>query len=293
MQKEPLISIIINCFNGQEFLKEALESVIYQTYQNWEVIFWDNASSDRSIDIASSFLDERIKIFRSQVTTPLGEARNLAAEMAKGDFLQFLDVDDFFEKNNLSEKIYVINNSQRDVHLIFSAVFFLYQDTGAVQKQYISNWASSAHSVKLQRLLEYDYIPFASALISKDIFTKLGGFNNEYKHSPDYDLFIRIFRHVEVCYLSLPLTYIRRHRKNLSKSSLMTCALENILILEANKDIDKNSRGIQSQRANLFLVYLKEKKFICAVKLILVYLPILPIWRQILRVLVSSRSIKI
>ena len=293
MSKEPLISVIINCFNGQEFLREALESVIHQTYQNWEVIFWDNASSDKSIDIVSSFVDDRIKIYRSQVTTPLGEARNLAAKMAVGEYLQFLDVDDLFEKNNLAEKVKVIISSQHDVHLIFSAVFYLHQETGAVQKQVISNWASSSHSKKLQRLLEYDYIPFASALISRDIFNRLGGFNNKYKHSPDYDLFIRIFRVANVDYLSVPLTHIRRHKKNLSKSSLLTCALENINILEANKDIDKNSLGIQSQRANLILVYIKEKKLILALRQISTYWPIVSMLRQVLRILTSTQSIKI
>ena len=55
----PLISIIVNCFNGEKYLKRALESIINQTYNNWEVVFWDNQSSDNSKKIFSEFKDKR------------------------------------------------------------------------------------------------------------------------------------------------------------------------------------------------------------------------------------------
>ena len=55
MIKDPLVTIIINCFNGESYLKEAIESVYEQTYDNWEIIFWDNCSTDDSSYIAKSF----------------------------------------------------------------------------------------------------------------------------------------------------------------------------------------------------------------------------------------------
>ena len=63
MFKEPLVSIIINCFNGEKYLREAIDSVISQTYKNWEVIFWDNQSTDRSARIFKNYKDERLKYF--------------------------------------------------------------------------------------------------------------------------------------------------------------------------------------------------------------------------------------
>ena len=61
----PLVSIIMNCYNSDKYLREAIDSVYAQTFQNWEIIFWDNASTDKSPNIAQSY-DEKIKYFRSE-----------------------------------------------------------------------------------------------------------------------------------------------------------------------------------------------------------------------------------
>ena len=74
---KPLVSIIMNCYNSDHFLREAIESVYDQTYSNWEIIFWDNASTDSSPEIAKSY-DDRLKYFRNNTTTNLGMARKLA-----------------------------------------------------------------------------------------------------------------------------------------------------------------------------------------------------------------------
>ena len=88
---QPLISIIMNCYNGERFLKSAIDSVFSQTYSNWEIIFWDNASTDSSAKIANSF-DERIKYFFNDKKTPLGEARVFAVKKASGKYLLFSTV---------------------------------------------------------------------------------------------------------------------------------------------------------------------------------------------------------
>ena len=63
MSTEPLVSIIINCFNGEKYLRNAIDSVIEQTYKNWEIIFWDNQSTDKSAEIFKSYKDKRFKYF--------------------------------------------------------------------------------------------------------------------------------------------------------------------------------------------------------------------------------------
>ena len=86
--EHPKVSIIMNCLNGEEYLRQALDSVFGQTYDDWEIIFWDNASTDKSAAIASSY-GERVRYFKSSVTHPLGKARNLAIKEAMGDFIAF------------------------------------------------------------------------------------------------------------------------------------------------------------------------------------------------------------
>ena len=103
--KKPLISIIMNCYNGEEFLKHAIKSVLSQTYKNWELIFWDNQSTDNSFKILKKYKDKRIKYFYAKKYTTLYEARNLAIKKSKGEFIAFLDVDDLWLKNKLEFQI--------------------------------------------------------------------------------------------------------------------------------------------------------------------------------------------
>ena len=86
MQTPPLVSVVINCYNGEKFLKNAIDSIYVQTYKHWEIIFWDNASTDQSANIALSY-GEKLHYFKSETTKPLYEARSLAVKKAKGDFL--------------------------------------------------------------------------------------------------------------------------------------------------------------------------------------------------------------
>ena len=95
MTKEgPLVSIVMNCYNSDEFLKDAIDSIYCQSYQNWEIIFWDNASNDYSGHIAKLH-DAKLTYFSSKKNTVLGAARILAVNEANGEYLTFLNCDDF------------------------------------------------------------------------------------------------------------------------------------------------------------------------------------------------------
>lgn len=103
-KEKPLVSIVMNCFNGERFLKEAIDSIYNQTYENWEIIFWDNSSSDNSALIAKSY-DQKLKYFRSDKTTLLGVARDMAIKKAHGKFVAFLDTDDLYLPDKLEIQI--------------------------------------------------------------------------------------------------------------------------------------------------------------------------------------------
>ena len=110
MTKTPLVSIIMNCYNGEKYLTESLNSLLKQTYQNWELIFWDNISSDNSKKIFEKYKDERFKYFLSDRHMVLYGARNLAIKKAKGEFLAFLDTDDIWLKNKLDLQVKLFLN---------------------------------------------------------------------------------------------------------------------------------------------------------------------------------------
>lgn len=119
MKTNPLVSVVINCFNGERFLKEAIDSVYAQTYTNWEIIFWDNCSTDHTAEIAKSY-GEKVRYFRAEKTTPLGEARNLAMQQAQGEFIALLDSDDVWLPEKLSKQVESINAN--NAALCFSGV---------------------------------------------------------------------------------------------------------------------------------------------------------------------------
>lgn len=81
---KPLVSVIMNCYNGEKYLHEAIKSVLSQTYSNWEIIFWDNCSSDDSSKIFKSYKDSRLKYFSAPSHEVLYCARNYAVEKKQG-----------------------------------------------------------------------------------------------------------------------------------------------------------------------------------------------------------------
>jgi glycosyltransferase involved in cell wall biosynthesis len=101
----PLVSVLVNCFNSERYLRQALDSVVAQTYQRWELVFWDNRSTDASAATVQSYDDPRIRYFLAPVHTSLGEARSLAVEQVRGQFIAILDCDDLWYPEKLERQM--------------------------------------------------------------------------------------------------------------------------------------------------------------------------------------------
>jgi glycosyltransferase involved in cell wall biosynthesis len=102
---EELVSIIMPNYNCGKFIKATIESVLAQTYTNWEILFVDDCSTDNSLEIVSAFKDDRIKIFQNEKNSGAAVSRNKALREAKGKWIAFLDSDDLWEKEKLSKQI--------------------------------------------------------------------------------------------------------------------------------------------------------------------------------------------
>ena len=105
----PLVSIIMNCYNGEKYLEESLNSIVNQSYKNWELIFFDNNSNDNSKKILNNYKhDQRIKYFKSIEFLKLYDARNEAIKQAKGEYIAFLDTDDLWINNKLEKHLSIL-----------------------------------------------------------------------------------------------------------------------------------------------------------------------------------------
>ncbi|WP_413999265.1 glycosyltransferase family 2 protein [Flavobacterium sp. W1B] len=117
-----LVSIIVPCFNQAQYLDEALQSVLDQTYENWECIIVNDGSPDNTEAIAQKWVikDSRF-IYLYKKNGGVSSSRNLALEMVKGDYIQFLDSDDFLDKEKLELSLDLINKcNEKDIKVIVS-----------------------------------------------------------------------------------------------------------------------------------------------------------------------------
>ncbi len=106
----PKVSIIMNVHNGEKYISRAICSVFEQSFSNWELIIWDNASIDKTFLMISKFKDKRIKYFKSTIFDTLYSARNKAMQKANGDLITFLDVDDLWLPKKLEAQVNVMKN---------------------------------------------------------------------------------------------------------------------------------------------------------------------------------------
>ena len=106
-----LVSIIMPNYNSEKYLQETIQSVLDQTYQNWELIFVDDCSTDKSLEIVQSFVDERIRVFQNDTNSGAAISRNYALKVARGKWIAFLDSDDLWESEKLVKQLnYMVTN---------------------------------------------------------------------------------------------------------------------------------------------------------------------------------------
>ena len=179
----PLVSIIMNCHNGEKYLKESLNSIVNQTYKNWELIFFDNNSNDNSKKILSSYEnDQRIKYFKSIEFLKLYDARNKAIEQAKGEYITFIDTDDLWINDKLEKQITFIENNNFEI--IYSNYNVRYENknieilkykkqlpSGEVMKDFLKEYTVGILTVMIKRkILSYKILIVDMILLEILIF---------------------------------------------------------------------------------------------------------------------------
>ena len=207
---KPLVSILMNCFNGEKYLHEALESVINQTYKNWELIFWDNQSNDRSAEIFKNYKDNRMYYYYSDKFTDLGGARALACKYIKGDYLAILDCDDIWFPNKLKVQLNSLNDPKYGISISNPLYFNSYQSFNLYKK-------NPPEGNVTKTLIENYYVVLPSVLIKMEYVKKLNTFfNNEYSHIADFDLIVRLSTLSKLVYCPETLSGWRIHNQNAS-----------------------------------------------------------------------------
>jgi glycosyltransferase involved in cell wall biosynthesis len=211
-KKAPLISVILNCYNGENFLRKAIDSVIKQTYKNWELIFWDNQSSDNSTLIAKSFKDKRIKYFYSNIHTTQYRARNLALKQTKGEFVMFLDCDDYYLKDCLKNQSKLLK--RKNIGFACANFFIKFEKKNQILLAFKKKMPEG---YILSDLLKNYTVPFCTLIVRKKHLVDLRViFNNDYNYIGDFDLVIRLASKFKMARSHNPVSIHRVHDNNLS-----------------------------------------------------------------------------
>ena len=207
---QPLVSIIMNCYNGENFLHESIKSVLSQTYENWELIFWDNKSNDKSAEIFKSYDDKRFKYYYALEHTLLSEARNEAIKRSSGEFIAFLDVDDFWQKDKLELQIPLFKDL--NVGVVYGNLFVINEKLNT-KKIFLKR--KMPKGFILDELLKNYCTLLVTLIIRKSFLDNYQpAFDKSFHIMGDFDLMIRMSVKYQFDCVEKPIASYRIHKRN-------------------------------------------------------------------------------
>jgi glycosyltransferase involved in cell wall biosynthesis len=199
------------CFNAEKFIRQSIESVINQTYSNWELIIINDCSNDTSLKIINSYNDKRIKIINNLTNEGVSFSRNQGIKIAKGNFISFLDSDDIWHDDMLMTQLIYLNSGFD----VCCSNYFIIDEKGKKIKE-----IKDIEIIDSKSILKSNLIPNSSA--SYNAFT-LGKFYQKNIGHEDYLMWLLMFKKsskLKVIRVQKPLMLYRSHSKNLSHSKL-------------------------------------------------------------------------
>jgi len=202
MKSEPLVSIVMNCLNCNEFLRASIDSIYEQTYNNWEIIFWDNASCDDSFEIAQSY-NSKLIYFKADKTVPLYEARNYAVEQCNGELVAFLDCDDIWINTKLEKQVKKISEF---TPLVYSKFKFIDENSQEILTRLPKPLINEISS----QLLINNPISISGVLIDAQLLKK-EKFNKIYNLLGDFELWFRLSLTYDFAFVDEVLEFSRQH----------------------------------------------------------------------------------
>lgn len=253
---QPFVSVLMNCYNGARYLRAALESVRAQTFTDWEIIFWDNRSTDESAAIFKSFDDPRFRYFLAPEHTILGKAKGVAIGKARGEWLAFLDCDDLWLPDKLERQVAIISEEGPELGLVYGRMEALVEDearsTAMGRNALAANYGGSTKLLPqgniFADLVKENFIPQPSALIRRSAYWSTGGINPELIHAWDYDLFVGVAKEFKTRAVQEVVCSYRIHGSNLTHSQADDSYKEAIAIVGRYLPLPEAQLGMRSHQ---------------------------------------------
>lgn len=194
----PLVSVVMPVYNGERFLKESIDSILLQSYKKFELIIWNDGSSDRTSDIVATYTDKRIRYFY-HTNTGLGEALAMACEKVRGKYIARIDCDDICMPNRLEKQVLFLENHP-DYCLASSSVLYIDENGTILGRSFPWTW-----NVNVKKR---DNIVHPATMFRHEAYIKTGGYL-KLKLLEDKTLWARMSRFGKITNLKAPLIKYR------------------------------------------------------------------------------------
>jgi glycosyltransferase involved in cell wall biosynthesis len=258
---KPLVSIIIPTYNRADLIRETLDSVLAQTYQNWECIIVDDGSTDNTDEVVGEYVlkDQRFKYYhRPDEHLPGGNgARNYGFKMSKGEYVNWLDSDDLLINTYIKNQVKNIVSQKADVSICDLKLFSTHK---SITKKWLSDaWKNSTYEEFCEGYVMFRFgITTPCFFYKKTFLKKLKLFEESLKRSQEYEFFCRIFLVHKPKYKTLnkPLVLYRQHQGNKLqelKSGQSDKVISGLLAKKMVIDYAKTSFTISSKMQDYFI----------------------------------------
>lgn len=201
IQDGELVTVVIPTHNRSSTIRSAIQSVLWQTYSDLEVIVVDDGSTDDTCTIVKSIQDARLRFLRLEHNKGANYARNVGWSQARGRWIAFQDSDDVWHPEKLSAQMRAIKQCPSSL-----GCFTAFLRTSSDRVTRLPRFKTIELKEPLrQRILSGNFVSTQTLLVSKSILEQLGGFDESLPRLQDWDLAIRIFQTGNLCYLDHPL----------------------------------------------------------------------------------------
>lgn len=204
-----LVTIIMPAFNREKEIKFSIKNILNQSYRHFELIIIDDGSQDDTVGVIKSFKDSRIKLIRLTTNHGASEARNIGIKNAKGDFITFLDSDDFYKIDKINKQLIYLKDTNADV--VFCGMKVL-KDPPEIIPSKLEN-----KNIKIEDLLNGNLAGTPSILARKECFD-LVQFDQKLKTSNDWDLIMSMSLKFKIFLQKEILVYYSNTKNSLSST---------------------------------------------------------------------------